>query len=146
MKKPSPKQRKSVLDYSECARFIEAKHGVNLGDFANSFSQFDEWVKSSGEKKTTCAQGCSDAYMKAHQQQYARYKAAVAYGNVIERPYQDFWHWIVDHCYVQNGGTIALSKDDLESCDEDWQRTILQWFLDEWGKGKNRECEFLTEW
>ena len=63
-----------------------------------------------------------------------------------EIPYQDFWHFIIDCQEVNNGGTIYFDNSCLIDCKEEWQKTIMEYILSEFGKGKNRECSFQTNW
>jgi hypothetical protein len=60
-----------------------------------------------------------------------------------EKPYQDFWHWVVQNKDVNNGSVVTLSSYDYTEC-EDWQQQILTFFLKEFGKGK--EATFWVEW
>ena len=137
--KPKAKIRK-ILDWSECTDFIEAKYKIKTRDHANKFGQFAEWVESTGEPKTHCRAGCSKAELEAHQAQYRRYRSAIAFGEIAERPYHDFWHWLIDVNDVQRGGTMELHAEMGERA-EPWQKEILALYLKEFGSGP-----YLTDW
>lgn len=54
--------------------------------------------------------------------------------------YRDFWHLVVEYCDVNNPGEIYL--DVLEGAKlKDWQKEILQCYLDEFGEGP-----YWVEW
>lgn len=139
MTKPTTKKIEA-LDWHECTKFIEGKYKIETRDYARSHRQFGEWVKASGEPETTCRQGCSPAEMKAHQEQYARFNAAIASGEIIERPYQDFWHFICDKLNPSRGGFIELD-DWLGEHAEPWQKEILALYLKEFGA-----ATYHTDW
>lgn len=139
MKKPT-KQSRKAFDWSACTDFIEAKYKIDTRDYARSHRQFGEWCKANGEKQTSCPAQCTDKVLKAHQDQYARFNADIASGKVIERPYQDFWHWLIDKGDIQRGGTMELYREMLEGA-EAWQAEIFELYWKEFGKGP-----YLTDW
>lgn len=119
-----------MLDYSECTDFIEKKYKIDVRDYARSHVQFGEWCKTKG----ITPDGNS-------QSQWSKYQAAITSGEIVERPYQDFWHWITDVCQVSNGGTIHLSTE-LGDGAEPWQKEILALYVKEFGD----EQEYETSW
>jgi len=139
MKKPKLENRKS-LDFSKCTDFIEKKYKIDTRDFARSHGDFGRWCEQSGEKPTPCPPGCSDEVMKAHQAQFAHYQADVAAGKFQDRPYQDWWHWLIDVVDVRRGGTLELDPEMGDGA-EPWQKEILGLYLKEFGKGP-----YLTDW
>lgn len=62
-------------------------------------------------------------------------------------PHQDFWHFVLD-CddTISNGSMFVMSDYWLEYAEEDWQKTILEYYLSEFGEGKYREIEFKVSW
>jgi|GEM_PF-2422786 len=58
-----------------------------------------------------------------------------------KKPYQDFWHFIVNYYDVHNGSTFTIFSEMLENA-KDWQKTIIQAFIDEFGDN----AEYWVEW
>ena len=134
--KPKPRVLE-VFDWNECTAFIEDKYGINTRDYRRSHNQFDEWcdVKGYGQKDSQGEdRGSSQLW-------YAEFQCEIESGKVKERPYQDFWHWIIDVTNVQNGGTIELCEELGAGEAEPWQKKILRLYLTEFGSGP-----YLTEW
>lgn len=134
MKKPKPKKLE-LLDWSECTRFIEKKHKCDTRDFARAHHQFGEWCRENGAPVISCSDD-----VKGSQKQYARFNADIAAGKVVERPYQDFWHFLCDAAQPTRGGQLELSADMAEGA-EPWVKQILGWYLEEFGPGP-----YLTDW
>lgn len=132
MKKPTPKAQ-PALDFSECTDYIEQKYGIATRDYANSHIQFHEWRRAKGygdiDSEGNLA-GSSKIW-------YSEFQQAIKAGEVVKRPYQDFWHWLVDTVCPTNGGTFLLDKE-FGDCAEPWQVEILGFYLDEFGKGPYR--------
>lgn len=139
MKKPTKQSRKS-FDWSACTDFIESKYKIDTRDYARSHSQFGEWCKANNEKLIRGEPGCSAEEMKACQAQYARFQADIASGKLIKRPYQDFWHWLIDKTDIRRGGTMELNREMTEGS-EAWQKEIFELYWKEFGKGP-----YLTDW
>lgn len=60
-----------------------------------------------------------------------------------EKPYQDFWHFIIDGTEIHNGCEYYMEPLELkEYADEDWQKEICQMFYDEFGE----DLSFWIEW
>jgi len=136
MKKPQPKTREPVLDFNECTEYIEKKHHIQTRDYANSSAQFGEWCDAKGYGKTDPEgndRGSSQIW-------FAQFQADIVAGLVVDKPYQDFWHWLIDVVDIRNGGTIELSEELGEGA-EPWQKRILGLYLSEFGKGP-----YVTEW
>jgi hypothetical protein len=116
MKKPKP-ITVSQLDWSECIEYLEKKYDFESRNYAKS-----------------------------------------SYSTFNTKPYLDFWHYICDSQNPSNGGTIYFDKDSLDICkfnheDKDlpkefrgWREKIIGYILNEFGEGKNKQCEFKTEW
>jgi len=141
MKKPKL-QTSEFYNYAEVISFIEKKHNINTRDYAHSDIQFNEWCDSKGYgQKDTAGQdrGASQIW-------FAEFQREITDGLVFERPYQDFWHWLVDAFSVSRGGVLALSNEDLELADEPWQSEILKLILEEFGEGEKRAVKLLTDW
>ena len=68
-------------------------------------------------------------------------------GKPNDPPFQCFWHFVIDKTNCSNGTTFPMSNEWLkESKPNDWQKTVIEYFLSEFGKGKNREIEFYVSW
>jgi len=137
MKKPEFKTQK-YLDYSECTKFIEAKYKIDTRDYAKSHLQYCEWCDSMGygindKDPDGCSRGDSRIW-------FAQYRTDLETGKIIERPYQDWWHWLIDVADVRRGGFLYL-KEDLGDDSEQWQKAILALYLKEFGNSP-----YLTDW
>lgn len=58
-----------------------------------------------------------------------------------DRPYQDFWHWIVHHNDISNGSEFSIVVDEYTN-EEPWVMEILAMIKAEFG---NEPC-FWAEW
>lgn len=58
--------------------------------------------------------------------------------------YQDFWHHIVDHHEIHNGGTITIVPEEamLDENMPEWQKEIYRILIKEFG----HEFDALTSW
>ena len=65
-----------------------------------------------------------------------------------EKPYQDFWHFVLDKAeYITNGCYFWMNLDWVEDLDEDDFRTIcLNRYFDEFGKPGEDSIEFWVDW
>jgi hypothetical protein len=73
-----------------------------------------------------------------------------------DKPYLDFWHWIVETKQVHNGCDVTFTKEDLshaaqkqdndKSPDTSWRVKIVEYILKEFGKGRDREVTFWVQW
>ena len=123
---------KSAIDYSEAAKWIGQKLGYDLRDTLNSDSHYGDWCRKYGEEVK------SDS-----KEQYARYTAADD-GDKARPDYRDYWHFLIDHCAVSNGGIITIGLwllDDRSRCQR-WQIIITKEFISEFGDN----CEYWTDW
>ena len=125
----------TYFDFRECTEWIEQSHEIKTRDRLRSLDQFAEWCKSIGQSVIDSRQD-----IKGAQQQYAAYRAAIAAGTVIERPYQDWWHWLIEVANVRRGGFTTLDPEMAEGA-EPWQAEILGLYLKEFGVGP-----YLTDW
>lgn len=135
LKKPKPVSRKS-LDFHDCTKFIEEKYKINTRDYANSHMQFFKWCDEKGYHPTD-AEGKPPSESRIW---FSEHQAAIKSGAVIERPYQDFWHWLTDVCDIHRGATMEL-YEGIEAGAEPWQIQILNLYLKEFGRGP-----YLTDW
>lgn len=61
-------------------------------------------------------------------------------------PYQDFWHWVVEHHQISNGCFVTFSREALAELDAvDWQREIYVRYLDEFAD-ESGELEMWIWW
>lgn len=60
--------------------------------------------------------------------------------------FASFWHWVCDNFEVNNGSTITFGNWDLGRAEENWQKTILEYYLKEFGEGPDREVTFEVSW
>jgi hypothetical protein len=60
-----------------------------------------------------------------------------------EAPYQDFWHFQIDlfNNFSNDSYQTLNLTDQLEACEEDWQREISQLWIDEYEQFANEEGE-----
>jgi hypothetical protein len=126
--KPTPKTF-SLLDWEECTLYINETHGIDTRDFANAHAQYGEWCAANNQ----VPDGSS-------QTQFAEYQADIKAGKLVERPYQDFWHWLLDVADIHRGGMLELDEEMGEDA-EPWQKQILALYLAEFGKGP-----YHTDW
>jgi hypothetical protein len=133
MDKPTSKEVKQTrLDWHECQKYIEEKHGIQMRGYGRPNSsemnkRFQEetgngsvyaspqhyggkyyaWIDSKGERVQVTEEQYEEEWEKhrALNKVYAAWKEET-YGP--EPPYMDFWHYITDICEVQNGGYIWL--------------------------------------
>ena len=156
MKKPR-KHTRSLHDYSECNDYIEKKYGINTRDYAGLFGpEYDKRTKQACQDVgVDYADLVEDLAGKDNkdpevQRKLENRKKVYARQKEIEPPYQDFWHWIIDACGVENGGTIVLGEDMIEEDEKElWYAKILNLFLKEFGKKNSEgflEAEFETSW
>lgn len=135
LSKPKAKTRKA-LDWSECTAFIENKYKIQTRDFAKSHAQFGDWCDAKGY-------GSKDPEGKdrgSSQIWFAEFQADIKAGKIEDRPYRDFWHWLIDVADVQRGGTLELDAEMGDGA-EPWQKEILALYLKEFGSGP-----YLTDW
>ncbi len=146
MDKPVAKP-KSTLDWHECVKYIEHKYNITVRDFADRHTakgkqRYEEILKGLCEKYDIPYKDINKPKPEESERRIALFKE---YESVMP-PYQDFWHWIVDNRDIRNGSYFTLSNEDFEDIEEDWQKTILEYVLAEFGKGDNREVEFYAWW
>jgi hypothetical protein len=139
IKKPTKMTRK-LYDWSKCTKFIEQKYKIDTRDYAGSHLDFSRWCEATGEKQVRCPEGTAGDAMIPVQEQFARYQSDVNSGKFQDRPYEDFWHWLIDTIEIHRGGTIELDKELGEGA-KPWQQEILGLYLKEFGKGP-----YLTDW
>ena len=137
MEKPK-KHTISYYDWDECRLWIEQKLGYNIRDVEFSEGQFDEWCDKKGYGKIDPKGTPRDS----SQIWYEEYTQDIKSGNIHERPYRDFWHFLLDADAPKRDGFMYLDPDMyVDGEGEPWQKTILDEFIKEFGKGP-----YLTEW
>jgi hypothetical protein len=62
-----------------------------------------------------------------------------------DKPYLDFWHWVIDHNEVHNGCFISFERGTLEYITEEWVKEIYTHYLDEFADEKG-EIVFYVWW
>jgi hypothetical protein len=70
-------------------------------------------------------------------------------GDNDDAPYQDFWHHLCDSVEMHNGCYFFMSDEAIDEeygVQEEWIRTIYEYFLSEFGEGTDREIEFYVWW
>ena len=139
MRKPTRKSLRH-LDWRQCTDYIERKYNIDTSDYAHSNTAFGDWCKSIGEKPRPLPPRCAANVMKAHQEQYARFNKAIADGTFKDRPYQNFWHWLIDVIDPSKGAPFMLYGClALEA--EPWQKKVLSIYRKEFGGGP-----YIAEW
>jgi len=119
-----PKPTKQIIefyDYLEVSLYLENKHGYKEQDYAGMFSP---------ENKTG---DFSETLINT------------------DIPYQNFWHFITNRTEIHNGCFLIMDNDWLNTeiyghAKEEWQRTIIEYYLSEFGEGDNREINFYVSW
>lgn len=144
-KKPSTKprlQKRELLDYNECVRWIEKKYKIQTRDYASKHDYFDDWCNAEGLPKKD-ADGNDRNSSQIFWKQYQKHPK----GAKIEPPYQDFWHWIVDGHQINNGCIFSLTMDYKDAYNPSWVNEILKMFHDEFKKHIHGGClEFECSW
>ena len=64
-------------------------------------------------------------------------------------PYQDFWHWLIDHHGIHNGCFVTFDRDTLKNEDTDWMgdwvKEIYTHYIEEFAD-ENGELEMEVWW
>jgi hypothetical protein len=67
---------------------------------------------------------------EVHKKNFRDYAGKFGKNSDMEKPYQDFWHWMIDINDVQNGGWVCLP--DLSYLDDPevptWKKEIIEYF------------------
>jgi hypothetical protein len=91
---------------------------------------------------------CRDYLQKKYDYNERDYAGKFKNRDKEDVPYQDFWHWVIEHYQVCNGCFITFSKEYLE-CDgkesEAWVREIYKHYIDEFAD-ENGELEMYCWW
>ena len=62
------------------------------------------------------------------------------------KPYEDFWHFILDNTDINNGSYFYLSEDWAEDFDDDdFRKIIMHYYMEEFGEGYG-EIYFWVAW
>ena len=131
MIKPTP-ITKAAIDWNEAVKFIETQLGYDLRDASGKADHFVNWCRRHNKDNAGSNQ--------EEQKQWSEYVTAPD-GQQREPEYRDYWHFLIDHCDIHNGGSFIIYSWLLDDC-EPWQEAITQAFLDHFGD----ECEFWTDW
>jgi len=130
MEKPIKKYPVSKMyDYHEVINYIEKKYKIDTRDYAKSHTQFGEWCDSKGYGKTDPIGKNRGNYNIW----FIEYQKETDDGVIIERPYQDFWHWVIEDCDISNGSSMFMNysrnmKDDKTPA---FVKEILEMIRDE---------------
>ena len=136
---------KEMYKYGEVIDFIEKKYEIDTRDYRKSHNQFGEWCDAKGY-------GMKDPEGKdRHSSQiwYAEYTSDIANGRFTERPYEDFWHWVIDMDDEISNGSVGTIYDVSEHINSDgnpqFVKDILKMLVDE-GYIENDCFTFWVEW
>jgi len=120
MKKPG-KRTKEYYDYHECRDYLQEKYSYDERDYAGKHNH----GKAAKNSKAVTALGLT---------------------NDNDPPYWDFWHFVIDAGGVQsNSSFFHLTTEWLHGETEDWQKEIIQHYLDEFAD-KDGMIEFYVDW
>jgi hypothetical protein len=163
-------------DYHECRDYLQEKYGYNERDYAGRHKKKEEldhfrlYQKLTGDiqpfdghypdcsgkgggktiwrdgKKIPATEEQYRADFDLIHAQYRRYQDwTLEHPETPKPPYQDFWHFVVEQTELSNGSMFTMSDDWLEYA-EGWQKTILEYYLSEFGEGEEREIQFQVNW
>lgn len=62
-----------------------------------------------------------------------------------DKPYLDFWCWVLDNYTINNGCFITFYKNDIKQIKEDWIKEIYSHYIDEFAD-ENGELEMYIWW
>ena len=137
MNKPTQKTT-NHFDFSECTEYIEKKYKIDTRDYAKSHAQYYEWCNSKDY-------GEADREGKKRGESriwFGEFQKEIERGQITERPYQDFWHFLINNFNIVRGGFFDLDEELIKEIDaEDWQKYILGLYLKEFGN-----ATYLTDW
>lgn len=113
--------RSVEIDFNPFVHQLEALHGWNYRDMAGKY----KWIAATRDR--LCAEHGIDynvwgkiPYSEMNDEQKAFhdiYRAEMS----KEPPYQDVWHWLIDHAFyeVNNGCSATLSTDIIDDWEDD---------------------------
>lgn len=107
MEKPT-KQCMELWNYRQCEEYIGYKLGINLDDVENKWNRIGTTVTTAQQVDEKFPDGVPNN----------------------KKPYHCFWHLIIDSCDIHNGCIFYMP-----SAKEDWQKPIINAFLEEFGDG-----------
>jgi hypothetical protein len=145
LKVPKKRSSKPYWDFHDVMEYLEKLHKKNFRDYAGKYSKeadienkqaLDAWLLANGyadkahvldKQNNGVDWPVRSKEMKLRIEINTKYRES----NPKERPYQDFWHFLVDRCDIKNGCWIHLPEDwEDDSSIEDWQKEILKYFQD----------------
>ena len=146
MKTPKKPIKKTIkyFNYNECSDYIEKKYGYEERDYAGVSAYINSSLKKTNEKF-----GNNGWYEVSKQDASPEQLEAIKYHDELlqkEPEYQDFWHFLLDHHEINNGGFFTMNKDHLMKEASDWQKEILQHYFDEFDPDNKGEIEFYVSW
>lgn len=164
LKKPTKKMDEPYWDYHEVSDYLEKLHKKNFRDYAGKFTaegkierdaQIKAWVVANGYSGWEHAMDVPDPakprddWPADSEEMKKRVEINLKMWPDLkktERPYQDFWHFIVENNEVTNGCWIYLPEQEvMDDPDvEPWQKEILQYFMDFLGDDYNERM--WAEW
>jgi hypothetical protein len=124
------------VDYEQHMRELEKKYNITVRDYARTHPQFGEWCDKKGYGQIDPEgkhRGSSQVWFKQFNEDESE----------IKRPYQDFWHWMLEYVLDQvnffNGAVIELSWPEVlthaeaQNFDNEWVREIIRLLIQEHG-------------
>lgn len=146
-------KKKKFWDWFEVEEYMAAKFNFDIRDFSNHYAELHrnqtEVCEAAGHPYETWCR-LAPAFMEPelrdwYQEVYLREQDRVR----AEFPYQDFWGDVVCEAYDEFGNDSFLTIDWLylrdDFCEEDWQKIICQWFIDEFTE-EATEMYFWVSW
>jgi hypothetical protein len=130
----------TYVEYPDIHEAIEKKYNIRLTDYAGSSqSHHDETERYFAFKGFTGewrdSQGKSAWHSGEVSLQLAADKKSGIWVESPEKPYQNFWHFLLDHIDISNGKLAEVNWAELQSVvpEDSWQREILNLFVDSFG-------------
>lgn len=130
-----------VYDWFDLEQAIQAKHNVNLDDYATKGTDIESSISFNIKHRSQW----EDLYYSHDPEKDREPIGRVAFekmnkayeldpeGKAKEIPYWSWWHFVTDkYDNISNGSAIHVNFIYLEeTATEDWQREICQLFMDE---------------
>jgi hypothetical protein len=135
---------KEIYNYNDMEKHINEKFHVYINDFAGRYhlpgdakapDWFLEWtMKEHGVKDMEDLSQIQKNDMPRYSKMFADYRDN---HEKNEPPYQNFWHFILDDVFgeIDNGENMGVDFVEIKEsfATEDWQRKILDMFIEEFG-------------
>lgn len=90
---------------------------------------------------------CRDYLQEKYDYDERDYAGKYSHGNSGDgnKPYLDFWHWVIERYEIHNGCYITFDKSELDDIEKDWIKEIYSHYLDEFADD-NGELEMYVWW